>query len=201
MTLSIYEATSAIPPLVEQAQSLASATGFTRSCDPAMGRLLHLLAHGVQQGRIGEIGAGCGVGSAWMVSALAPDASFFTVEADEARAVAVRGLLSPFPQARVIKGDWQAILEYGPFALLFADVAESKARPDLLIEALVPGGMLVLDDLTPEDQWPADRQGKQDPVRTHWLNEPRLAATELLVTPSSAVILAVRKQERTTVCG
>ena len=50
----------------------------------------------------------------------------------------------------------------------------------------------MLDDLTPEDQWPAEWRGKPDPVRAVWLNESRVVAMELLVTPTSAVVLATR---------
>ncbi len=51
---------------------------------------------------------------------------------------------------------------------------------------LTPGGVAVLDDLTP------GRPGA-DPVREFWLGHPDLAATELLTTPTSAAILAVRQ--------
>jgi hypothetical protein len=52
--------------------------------------------------------------------------------------------------------------------------------------------MLVLDDLTPEELWPAEWQGRRDLTREFWLNDPRVQATEIRVTAESAVILAVR---------
>ena len=80
--------------------------------------------------------------------------------------------------------------------MLFADGAKAKARAvDDLLGALQPGGLIVIDDLTPESQWPAEWRGKPDPVRDHWLNDPRVNATELLVTPASAVIIATRVHE------
>jgi hypothetical protein len=73
-------------------------------------------------------------------------------------------------------------------ALLFYD-GGGKQRPDLdgeeVVALLVPGGTVVLDDLTPGRPGP-------DAVREFWLEHPQLAAIELLTTPKTAAILAVR---------
>jgi hypothetical protein len=50
--------------------------------------------------RVAEIGTGCGVGSAWILSALDPDVRFVTVELDGGRAAAA---LSP-SSSTVTKG-------------------------------------------------------------------------------------------------
>jgi hypothetical protein len=46
--------------------------------------------------------------------------------------------------------------------------------------------------MTPEDQWPEDWKGHLDEVRALWLNDPRLTATEIFVTPKMRCIVAVR---------
>lgn len=69
-----------VPPLVARAEALAAISGFEKSCLPEVGALLHVLAARRGLLRAAEIGAGCGVGSAWIVSALAPGTPFFTVE-------------------------------------------------------------------------------------------------------------------------
>jgi hypothetical protein len=51
---------------------------------------------------------------------------------------------------------------------------------------VAPGGFLVKDDLTP------GRPVEGDEVREFLLCDPRLAATEILVTPEMAVIVASR---------
>jgi hypothetical protein len=53
--------------------------------------------------------------------------------------------------------------------------------------------VVVIDDLTPESLWPKEWRGRPDPPREFWLNHPELLATELLTTPDSAAILAVRR--------
>ena len=57
------------PELVGRALALAERSGFEHSCAPAVGRLLAVLAGRVRGGLVGEIGTGCGVGTAWMTGA------------------------------------------------------------------------------------------------------------------------------------
>ncbi len=193
--MTAYRAVSWLPPLVERALQLAQTAAFTDSCTPEVGRLLYTLAARCDRGTVAEIGTGYGVGAAWIASGLRPPVSLVTVEIDEARAAAARSLFSGYPNVLVLHGDWHEILDYAPFTMLFADGGEAKERePEVLLDALEPGGLLIFDDLTPESHWtPEQRQRwNPDPLRSFWLNDPRLAATEILLAPASAAILAVR---------
>jgi predicted O-methyltransferase YrrM len=179
-----------LPPLVERALALTERLGFERSCIPEVGRLLHVLAAARGRARVAEIGTGTGVGAAWILSALPPEVPFFTAELDDERAAAAAELFRDDPQVRVLEGDWRELLPpEAPFDLVFFDAAK-QLRPredgELVIGLLAPGGVAVLDDLTP------GRPGA-DPVRAVWLEDERLAAAEVLVTPTSSVILAVRR--------
>jgi predicted O-methyltransferase YrrM len=170
------------PQLVEKALAEAARTGFTRSCSPETGRLLQVLAGARGLERVAEIGTGSGVGSAWILSALDPNVAFFTVELDESRAAAATDLLADDPAANVLSGDWRDVLaDEAPFDLLFADGGRAKYHEELL-GLLAPGGMLVLDDLTPGYSDP-------DPVRELWLAHPRLVAVELHVSSREAVVV------------
>ena len=53
--------------------------------------------------------------------------------------------------------------------------------------AIAPGGILVKDDLTP------GQAVDGDPTREALLRDPRLEATEILVTPEMAAIVAIRR--------
>jgi predicted O-methyltransferase YrrM len=171
------------PPLVDRALA------FEGSSIPEVGRLLHILAAQRGRARIGEIGTGTGVGAAWIVSALPPEVPFVTVELDADRAAAASELFANDENAKVLHGDWHELMPAeAPFDLLFYD-GGAKQSPDVdgeeVIGLLAPGGTIVLDDLTP------GRPGA-DPVREFWLEHPQLAAIELLTTPKTAVILAIR---------
>ena len=132
--------------------------------------------------RVAEIGTGCAVGSAWILSALDPEVPFVTVELDGPRAADAAELLAGDKNATVLVGDWQEVLPgQAPFDFLFADGGKSKYHEKLL-GLLAPGGTLFMDDLTPGYAEP-------DPVRELWLDHPRLVAAELRISPREAVIL------------
>ena len=171
-----------MPPLVERALALAERTGFARSCSPELGRLLQMLAGQRGLERVAEIGTGCAVGSAWILSALDPAVSFLTVELDEQRAANAGELLADDEGARVLLGDWREVLpREAPFDFLFADGGKAKYEEEV-VGLLAPGGMLVLDDLTPGYADP-------DPVRELWLGHRRLVAVELQISPREAAIV------------
>jgi predicted O-methyltransferase YrrM len=175
-----------LPPLVQRALALAERSGFEKSCSDEAGRLLQVLAAQRGRTRVGEIGTGCGVGAAWILSALPPETAFLTVELDPERAAAAAELLADDEHARVLQGDWAEILPAeAPFDLLFADGGgqATKTNPAVL-DLLPPGGTLVLDNLTPGHPGP-------DPVRELWLHDPRLAAIELQLSPREAAIVGV----------
>lgn len=172
---------------------------FERSSIPEIGRLLRVLVAQQPRGRCAEIGTGCGVGSAWIADALGPGASLVTVELDDDRAAAAGRLFADLPGVRVLHGDWHVLLPpEGPFDLLFFDggcwkqgdvPAESRQALDLV----APGGVVVIDDLTPQSLWPEEWRVKGDPVRKYWLGNEEVVSTELLTTPGTAAILAVRR--------
>jgi predicted O-methyltransferase YrrM len=107
-----------------------------------------------------------------------------TVELDAERAAQATRALAGTP-AEVVHGDWLDVLpERAPFDLVFAD---GGVAYDRVAELLAPGGILVKDDLTP------GRPVAGDATREALLADPRLEATEVLVTPEMAVIVAVRR--------
>ena len=173
-----------LPPLVQRALELERAQGFDRSCAPEVGRLLHVLAAERGRTRVAEIGTGAAVGAAWIVSALAPQVPFFTAELDKARASAAVELFRDDENVHVLLGDWRETLpREAPFDLLFFDAAKHlRPREDaeLAIGLLAPGGIAVLDDLTP-------------PVTEVWLAHPAIVAVQLATTEADTAILAVRR--------
>ena len=176
------------PPLVRRALALERELGFERSCIPEVGLLLHVLAAQRGRRRVGELGTGCGVGAAWIVSALPPEVPFVTVELDETRARAAAELFAADENVSVLHGDWHELMPpQAPFDLLFTD--SGKQHPEVdgedVVGLLAPGATIVMDDLTPGRRRP-------DPVREFWLNHPRIAALELMTTSKTAAIVGTR---------
>jgi predicted O-methyltransferase YrrM len=176
------------PPLVVRAQAIARELGLEVSCSPEAGALLHVLAARRGVSRVAEIGTGCGIATAWIVSALPPQTPFVTVAADPRRATQLARLFESDPDVRVLVGDWCELLPpHAPFDLLVSHAGETP--PDVDVEPavglLAPGGTVVLDNLSPGRTVP-------DPARELWLGHPWLAAVEVCTTPSTVAIVAVR---------
>jgi predicted O-methyltransferase YrrM len=147
---------------------------------PEVQRLLAVLATGR---RVAEIGTAFGEGAA-AIAATAHE--LVTVERDPERAAVARGRLAGLANVELLVGDWRELLPpRAPFELVFLDGGRSKADPAAL-GLVAPGGLLVMDDLTP------DRPGP-DRVRELWLSNPAVAAVEILTTPATAAIVAARR--------
>lgn len=178
-----------IPVMVRAARIASERHGFANACSDEVGRLLQVLAGQHPDQTIGEIGAGYGVGTAWIASGLVPGTRLLTIDHNAEAVAAIRQQFGDHGSIEVLEGDWHLILQLAPFNMLFVDVSEAKdAGAEDVIDALAIGGMAVLDDLTPLEYRPEG----YDPVRERWMDNPRLRSVEILVTPQSAVILATR---------
>jgi predicted O-methyltransferase YrrM len=111
--------------------------------------------------------------------------SVVTVELDPERAALARTRLARYDNIELLEGDAYEVLRgRGPFGLVFADGGTYDW--EAILALVEPGGLIVKDDLTP------GRPAEGDPVREFLLRDPRLAAVEILTTPESAAIIAVR---------
>jgi predicted O-methyltransferase YrrM len=154
-------------------------TGGGSSIEPVQA-LLRVLGAGRD---VAELGTAFGEGAA----ALAETArSVVTVESDPERAALARTRLASYANVELLEGDaYEQLRGRGPFGLVFADGGAYDWEQILAL--LEPSGLIVKDDLTP------GRAIDGDPVRTFLLRDPRVAAVEILTTPQSAAIVAVKR--------
>ena len=149
---------------------------------PAVQGLLRVLAAGR---RVAELGTAFGDGAAAMAGTAR---QVVTVELDPERAEVARERLAGLPNVELVVGDWLEVLPpRGPFELVFADGGlRASGVWEAALGLVEQGGLILKDDLTP------GRAVDGDPVREFLLGDPRLAAVEILTTPSTAAILATR---------
>jgi predicted O-methyltransferase YrrM len=135
--------------------------------------------------RAAEIGTAYGGGAEAIASTAA---SLVTVEIDPERAAAARENLASTPNVEVLVGDWHDVLpQRGPFEFVFVDGGGPPTKTDpAILELVVPGGLLLFDDLTPGRPGP-------DRVRDVWASHPGAVATEILTTPRTAALLIARR--------
>src|SRR5690606_37490709 len=123
----------------------------------------------------------------------AAEARLFSVERDAERAKIAADVFADDPRVHVRTCDWRGLADAAPFDLLFLDGGgQGKGGQPPLDPArwLRPGGIVVVDDLTPMTGWPPTHEGVPDHARMYWLEHPRLRAAEIRGTPTSATIVA-----------
>lgn len=187
----------AVPPLVAAAEMRAVEHGFNHSCHRGVGELLTVLATTTPAGGcILELGTGCGVGLAWILTGLGSrtDVEVVTIERDTERVASLAEADLP-AHASIVEGDIEALLPtLGQFDLIFADAEAGKwTGLELTISALAPRALLLVDDMDISHYGSSHDRSKVEAVRKALMTDPRLTAVEL--NASSGMILASRRAE------
>ncbi|MBO9520099.1 MAG: cytidine deaminase [Nocardioidaceae bacterium] len=181
-----------VPAVVERAFEVGRRAGYVSFCRNETGRLLAALA-ATRSGTMAEFGTGCGVGTAWLRSGSRPDTVILTAELDEKLAVAAQEIFTDDPQVEVLAADWSTLRNKGPFSLLFLDPSSPEdASVDSVVDLVESGGIVVLDDFTPCEQWPPLTLGRVDTLRETWLTDERFTAVEVMVAPDASVLIATK---------
>ena len=179
--------------MVERAFQVSRRRGYASFCRNETGRLLAALA-ATRSGTVAEFGTGCGVGTAWLRSGVRPGTTILTAELDRTLAGAAAEIFRDDDQVEVLAADWSTLRDRGPFSLLFLDAREPKhSGPDTVADLVDPGGVVVLDDLTPCESWPPLRSGRVDVLRERWLTDDGFTAAEVMVASDTSVLLATRR--------
>jgi predicted O-methyltransferase YrrM len=182
-----------LPEVVARAFAVSRKAGYVSFCRNETGRLLATLA-ATRSGVMAEFGTGCGVGTAWLRSGVRGDARILTAELDPKLADAAAEIFADDPQVDVLSADWSTLLDKGPFSLLFLDSGEPAAvGVDAIADLVEEGGIVVLDDFTPCEQWPPITYGRVDTLREQWLTDERFTAVEVMVAPDASTLLATKR--------
>lgn len=140
------------------------AAGFGMPSDRQTGALLRTLVASKPGGRILELGTGTGLGAAWLLDGMDADARLDSVELDEACQGLAREHLGTDPRVTFHGGDGLAFLEAqadARYDLIYADTWPGKyVGFEHTLRILKRGGMVVLDDMLPQPNWPADHPPK-----------------------------------------
>lgn len=181
-----------MPSIVLTALQRATDFGFTLSSELGVGKLLAVLSASVKRGgRILEIGTGVGVGTAWIVAGLQDrqDVEVITIELDTSTADIAKQYEWPHFVSISMGNVLDMYSDLGTFDLIFADAQGGKwVGLEQTISALKPGGMLLVDDMTPA-QWGSEHHEMQTQiVRKTLLSHPELISCEMPV--ASGIILS-----------
>ncbi|QCW51399.1 cytidine deaminase [Nocardioides dongxiaopingii] len=192
-----------LPDVVNRAFAVSRRAGYVSFCRNETGRLLAMLA-ATRDGTMAEFGTGCGVGTAWLRSGVRGEkARIVTAELNPKLARAAAEIFVDDPLVEVLAADWSTLLDKGPFSLLFLDSGQQDAGwsdggrssavgVDAVADLVEDGGIVVLDDFTPCEQWPPITYGRVDTLREQWLTDERFTAVEVMVAPDASTIIATK---------
>ncbi|MGI9509394.1 MAG: O-methyltransferase [Geminicoccaceae bacterium] len=182
------------PAIIETLVKEAAKHGFEESCAPETGALLRTLAATKPKGRLLNLGTGFGVSSAWLLDGMSDDALLWTVDIDETGSAAAKTHLDQ--RLRVVVEDAAAFMQGAAalgeqFDLVFADAMPGKYEHlDLALGLVAMGGIYVVDDLLPTDDWPEGAKLAPKLI-DHIEADPRFVSLKL--DWSTGHLLAVRK--------
>lgn len=99
---------------------------------------------------------------------------------------------------QVLNEDWKkSFKQNGPYDLLFGDGGGVGSSDQTLwqsvVDLLAPGGILVIDDLTPEELWPDDWQGQPDSKRELAFVSNLFTSSEIRIRHDVSALLMVKK--------
>ncbi|MGW4092343.1 O-methyltransferase [Nocardia sp. NPDC004750] len=191
----IYALSNGIPMPVAEAKRRAVECGFRQSCHDGVGQLLAVLAGNLpQQANVLELGTGVGVGTAWIVYGLGArtDVHVFSAEVDESLGESASSFeWPPYVNLKIIDGA-SVLVDHGPFDLIFADAPPIKfGHFEAIVDALRPGGTLIVDDMGPKAQ-----SKNPDSTKIPQLREAILGHHELVTADidwSTGIIIATKR--------
>lgn len=154
------------PPAIAKIEPRAEALGFDMNSGWQVGQLLASLAASKPGGQVLELGTGCGLGAAWLLSGMDAQSHLVTVDTDEGPQGIARDVLGADTRVTFVLEDGGAVLERtdaGTYDLIFADAWPGKfSHLDEALAALKPGGIYLVDDLLPQSNWPEGHQAHVD---------------------------------------
>lgn len=150
----IYEQPSSLNKIIEGTETL----GFDMASEPQTGAFLKTMAATKPHGRFLELGTGTGLSAAWILMGMDQGSTLTSVDIDDkAQNVAFNYLGNDSRINIVCKegGEWLEENQDKRYDFIFADAWPGKfSHLELALNMLEQGGMYLIDDLLPQENWP-----------------------------------------------
>lgn len=187
--------TATTPATWREIDARSRALGFDMPSEAGTGAMLRLLAATKARGRLLELGTGTGLATAWLLDGMAPDACLVSIDTDMGVQAVARAVLAGDPRVTfVIEDGLDYVRAQRPasFDLIFADAWPGKYEGlDETLALLSPGGLYVVDDMSPQPNWPPGHQPRVDALVTRLKSHPDLATVAL--DWASGLVIAARR--------
>ena len=169
-------------------------SGFTMASDPLTCSLLRTLAASKPSGNFLELGTGTGLSTAWILDGMDPISVLTTVDNDPDFLSIARDHLGSDSRLTLILqdcGEWLTKNSTKKFDYIFADTWHGKyLMLDVALSMLNPGGLYIIDDMLPQDNWPSGHSEKADSLISYLSDRDDLYITKQIW--ASGIIIGVK---------
>jgi len=147
-----------ITDIIEQIEKESQAIGFDQISDREVGALLSTLCASKPNGQFLELGTGSGLSTAWMIEGMDSTSTLMTVDNDQRVLRIAEKYLSGTKNVTFVYGEGEETIdtiEKGSIDIIFADTWPGKYYYlDEVLALLKVGGIYVIDDMSPQKNWP-----------------------------------------------
>lgn len=194
----VYEAMNdqvvAFPEYYDAVHADTVAIGFEQKSDGQTGALLASLCASKPGGALMELGTGTGLSTAWMLQGMCAESSLVTIDEQEDLVAVAKRYLGRDSRVEWRVGDGAKLIQAtapSSIDLIFADTWPGKYfHLDQTLGLLKPGGIYLIDDMLPQDNWPEGHADKAEALADGLMSRPDLAVTKL--SWSTGLMLCVK---------
>lgn len=155
-----------LPKNLEAIEKDTKQSGFTMPSDRKTGSLLKTLASSKPGGRFLELGTGTGLSTAWILSGMDPAATLHSADNDETVLQIAQNHLGDDSRVTFFCNDGEKVIQKSEpesYDFIFADAWPGKYHLlDETLSLLKIGGFYVIDDMSPQPNWPENHPAKVD---------------------------------------
>ena len=138
--------------------------GFTMPSDILTCSLLRTLAASKPAGKFLELGTGTGLSTSWILDGMDGDATLISIDNDETLLEIAQTHLGQDKRLELVHADgeeWVKANIRQKFDYVFADTWHGKyLLLDEVLDMVNKGGLYIVDDMLPQDNWPEGHQDK-----------------------------------------
>ena len=189
-----------VPNLIHVIETETKEMGFKMPSDYQTGCLLRSLASTKSSGRFLELGTGTGLSTCWLLEGMDSMSTLITVDNDPKVVEVAKKHLSKDTRVNfnVMDGsDFLKKLSGKKFDLIFADTWPGKYWDfDEAIELLKEGGIYIIDDMLPQQNWPQDHPPKVEKLIKELERREDLVITKL--NWSTGIVIVTKKTNKPT---
>jgi len=170
-------------------------SGFTMASDIKTCSLLKTLAASKPSGKFLELGTGTGLSTAWILEGMDSDSSLISFDNNEEFLQIAQQYLGHDERLTLILADGEDWVKSNlgqKFDYIFADTWHRKyLLLDEVLDMLNIGGLYIVDDMLPQDNWPEGHQEKALNFITYLESRCDLNLTKQ--NWATGIIIAVKK--------